>query len=84
MDKEGRSASLLPGTLESGRNGEFDEAVLMSSNEEFLAGRDTEFVEDTGQVMAYANTGDAEAIGNIRIGKALPDQSDDLICLRLA
>ena len=50
----------------------------MGSNEEFLAGRNTEFVEDAGQVMAYRDHGDAEPVCNVLIGKAFSDQRNDL------
>ena len=77
--KKARVAS-LPGrdATSLGRNREFDEAVLMGSNEEFLAGRNTEFIEDAGQVMAYRNHGNAEAVGNILVGKALSHQRENL------
>jgi hypothetical protein len=68
-----------------GGNRQLDEAVLMGSNEEFLAGRDTEFVEDAGQVMADRDYGDAQAFCNVLVGKAVSNQRDNLplsVCQR--
>ena len=50
----------------------------MGSNEEFLAGGDTEFVEDVGQVMTNRDHGDAQAACNVFVGKALSDQGNNL------
>lgn len=51
--------------------------MLVRSDEELLATRDAEFVKDAGEMMTHRNAGDAEPVGNVFIGKAFADQSND-------
>jgi hypothetical protein len=43
------------------------------SDKELLAVGDAEFIENAGEVMPDCNAGDAQAIGNVFIGKAFTD-----------
>jgi hypothetical protein len=43
------------------------------SDKKLLAVGDAEFIENAGEVMPDCNAGDAQAIGNVFIGKAFTD-----------
>lgn len=49
----------------------------MCTDQQLLTVGDAHLVEDAGEVMPDGGFGDAEAVGNIPIRKALTDQPDD-------
>ena len=44
------------------------QSILVRSDEQFLAIRDAEFVEDTRKVMPDCNAGDAKTVGDVLVG----------------
>ncbi len=51
----------------------------MGPDEQFLAIRDTELVENAGEMMSDGNAGNAQTVGNVFVGQSLTDQSDDFL-----
>ena len=70
MPSDGASSRILQ---ISRRGLQFDEALLMGSNQQFLAARHPELIENARQVVANGRGTDVETVGYIFVGESLRD-----------